>query len=78
MSAADILATVAQSHGVRVSEIKGQTRLRHVAWARQEAMSRLHERGLSLGQIGRMLGHRHHTTVLHGVRRHQERIEAGQ
>ena len=78
MSAADIIKQVAQSHGLAPSDIKGHRRCRPVAWARQETMARLYEYGLSLGTIARLLGGLHHTTVMHGKRRHYERAGADQ
>lgn len=78
MNAADIIREVAQSHGLAPSDIKGQERRRPVAWARQEAMARLYEYGLSLGTVARLLGGLHHTTVIHGKRRHYERAGADQ
>lgn len=76
MSAQDIIQRVAGEHGIRPQDIKGQDRRRSIAWPRQRAMFELHATGLSLGTIGRILGHRHHTTVLHGLRAHQRRVGA--
>jgi chromosomal replication initiator protein len=43
--------------------------------ARQEAMYRLRtEKNLSLSAIGRELGKRDHTTVIHGIKQHKKRI----
>lgn len=49
------------------------------ARARQEFMWRVRRElpRLSLPQIGRFLGGRHHTTVMHGVRKHQARLDDG-
>lgn len=50
---------------------------RHKAWAeaRQVAMYVAHEiTGASLPRIGRVLGNRDHTTVLHGVRAMRQRL----
>lgn len=45
--------------------------------ARQELMWRLQrETTMSLPQIGRFIGGRDHTTVLHGARQHQKRVDA--
>jgi chromosomal replication initiation ATPase DnaA len=45
--------------------------------ARFEAMWRMaRETGASLNQIGRQLGGRHHTTVLHGIRAYEKNFGA--
>lgn len=67
---------VAFANGISVAALRGQGRCRFLAWPRQEFMYRAHvESRKSLTQIGAFLG-RDHTTVLHGVRRHKERMEA--
>jgi chromosomal replication initiator protein len=49
--------------------ITGKLRERYIAWARQALMLVLYEeRTLSYPQIGRLLGGRDHTTIMHGVR----------
>lgn len=76
---AAIKATVARRHGVTVAQLEGPSRLKRFVLARQEAMWEMHATRLwSLPQIAWRLGGRDHTTVLHGVRRHQARLdEAG-
>lgn len=62
--------------GFRVHELFLPGRDRAMARARHEIMYRaVNETSLSLPQIGRFLG-RDHTTVLHGLRKHAERIGA--
>ena len=77
MTADEIIEDVADLYEIHPCEIEGRSLRRYVVCARQEVMARMHERGMSLGQIGRRLGGLHHTTVLHGVRRHHERNEVG-
>jgi len=79
---AGILAEVAEQYGLTVVDLKGPARYRHIAWPRQEAMARMArcqrsdgKRVFSLPQIGRFLN-RDHTTVLWGIRRHEERMRA--
>lgn len=75
--AREILAAVACCHGLAVSDLTGPSRRPHVVAARQEAMRRLRAeawRRFSMPEIGRMLGGRDHTTVLHGLRRHAARF----
>lgn len=69
-----IALRVAAKWGLTLEVLKGQSRRRSVAWARQEAMYEMYATGLfSSPQIGRFLGGRDHTTVLHGCRRHAAR-----
>jgi len=72
----EIERQVAARHGVSVAELRGPCRARRVAWPRQELMWRARrETRLSLPQIGERLGGRDHTTVIHGVRAHQDRLD---
>ena len=63
---------VARVYGLKVEDFKDRTRVREVAWPRQEFMLAAHRQGYSLGQIGRFLN-RDHTTILHGIRAAQAR-----
>lgn len=73
---AEIVADVAARHDLHPELLIGPSRLRHLVIARQEAMAEAHATGrYSLPRIGRYLGGRDHTTVLHGVRAHRERSE---
>lgn len=76
--AKQIVRQVAQKHGVSVKDVYSVRRDRPSVAARHEAMYRLREETtLSLPQIGRLLGGRDHTTVLHGIRKHAAgRIES--
>ena len=72
-----ILSDVARLHGFTVADIQGPVRKRKLVWARQEAMWLFHllERPKpSLTRIGIWLGGRDHTTVIHGIRAHAERM----
>jgi hypothetical protein len=74
----EIVREVARKHGVSVNDIVSERRPRAVVLARHEAMWRCkQETTCSLPQIGRAIGGRDHTTVLHGVRMHQERMSEG-
>jgi chromosomal replication initiator protein len=73
---ADIERQVALRHALTVEDLRGPSRARRVAWPRQELMWRARrETRLSLPQIGDRLGGRDHTTVIHGVRAHQARLD---
>jgi chromosomal replication initiator protein len=54
---------------VPVSVIKGSNRSRIACHARLVVMHILRNEGWSLSQIGRALGGRCHTTIMHGVNR---------
>lgn len=70
-----ITAAVCAMHGVTIPEVMGQSRNRQVVACRHEIFYRLSkESGFSLPQIGSRFGGRDHTTVLHGIRKHQERM----
>jgi hypothetical protein len=64
-----VVNDVAIEHGLSVDDIIGRDRSIHVARARHVAMFKLRQIGLSTPVIGKMLGGRDHTTVLHGIRR---------
>ncbi len=70
---------MAAYHGVSVTQLRGPDRARSVSHPRQHFMwvARQHIVGdrhrWSLPEIGRFLGGRDHTTVLHGVRAHEAR-----
>ena len=73
-SVSQIIEEVCQKYGLRYDWIVSSRRARHIAWPRQEIMWRAaNETAASLPMIGRMLGGRDHTTILHGIKRHQER-----
>lgn len=64
--------------GVEYKDMIGHKRARSVSIPRQRLMYEVHKQfpELSLPQVGRMFGGRDHTTILHGVRVHKERINA--
>lgn len=70
-----IVWRVAHAHGVSVADLKGTSRKQNIVIARQEAAWRLRtERNLTLNQIGALLGHKDHTTMLHAVKCHEKRL----
>ena len=66
----DLLLLAAEVTNVPVQALKGQRRARAIAWPRQFAMWLIREcrRDVSYPMIGRLLGGRDHTTVMHGLR----------
>ena len=68
-----ILKDVAEKHGVTVTEIKNHSHKMKIVKARQEAAYRMKtELCLSLPKIGRVMGKRDHTTILHAIRRYKK------
>ena len=72
-----IIQEAAQKHGITVSELIGESRCKHYVIARQEAAYRIRkECGYGLPRIGKLLGGRDHTTILHACRAHEKRMAA--
>lgn len=70
-----IIREVAVEHDMTEGAIIGERRTKEIVVARQHAMWRLaQEQRWSMARIGRVLGGRDHTTVIHGVRRHEQRM----
>lgn len=73
----EILQLVAEAYSISTAELRGHGRTKYVSRPRQHAMWLMaRQPHLSLPQIGRFLGERDHTTILHGVRAHAARIAA--
>jgi chromosomal replication initiator protein len=65
-----ILRAVSQYYNIPVQAIAGKSRAKPIAEARHVAMYLLREDGeLALKQVGLLLGHRDHSTVIHGVQK---------
>lgn len=64
----EVLGTVAAHYRLTPDDIRGPCRRKHVVKARRAVMEVLRYRGLSLQAIG-LIVNRHHTAVLHGLRR---------
>ncbi len=75
----EVMQHVASRHGMTVDEMLTTSRERRFVRARQEAMWEIRQRThLSLPQIAQRFGHKDHTSVLHAVRVHGERVAAGE
>lgn len=75
----DLLKAVAAKHEMSVIEMIATRRDAKTVIARQEAIwwfRKLTE--YSLPTIGQIFGGRDHTTMIHAIRRHQQRIDAGE
>lgn len=76
-TARDIIATVARYFGLLTDDIMGDGRHRTTVLARAIAMRFTRERlNLSLPEVGKAFGGRDHNTVLHALRRLEQRREA--
>lgn len=65
-----IVRDVAMAFDVTPAELRLPDRRRRIAFARFAAYRFMREEAkLSLPQIGRMLGHRDHTSIMHGLSR---------
>lgn len=75
----DIIRATAAHEQIRYDDIVGPCRQRRFAWPRHRAMylARRLRPDASLPLIGRIMGGRDHTTVLHGVRRVKRLLDAG-
>lgn len=70
-----IVREVCQQRHVTFPQIIGDSRTRHIVAARHEACYRLsHETTMSYSEIGRRLGGRDHTTIIHGTQMHEKRM----
>lgn len=67
-----IMRDVCNKHGISKSELLSPRRAVPIVAARHEAMYRMSkETTMSLPAIGRRMGGRDHTTVLHGIRKYE-------
>lgn len=75
--AAPILDRAARLHGCTVAEICGPRGTKRAILARSEAAYECQRAGLSSVAIGLVLGGRDHSTALHLISRHKERMNDG-
>lgn len=75
---AEIVKEVCKKHGVSIQDLISERRHQYLVRPRQEMMYRLcTETDWSLPRIGRLLGGRDHTTILHGKRKFKALLDAG-
>jgi len=73
-----ILGMVMDTYGVTMKDLCGKRRKKEIVVPRQLAMFMLRdELGMNYMDIGRLLGGRDHTTVMHGFEQIKTRIELG-
>ncbi|MBO5681558.1 MAG: chromosomal replication initiator protein DnaA, partial [Lentisphaeria bacterium] len=71
-----IIREVCKFYGIEDHALRGQSRVKDTATARQIAMYLIRSQTtLSLNDIGREFGNRDHTTVLHAINRVEERMK---
>ena len=76
MDSPRILSEVAGHFGLGVDDLVSVSRKRAISVPRQVAMYLLvHEMGLAVTEVGRLLGGRNHRTVTHGVARVSAEIQ---
>lgn len=69
----EICNDVCLANDVSLDELKSRSQQRAIAWPRQDAMRLLAAAGYTTTEIGRYLGRRDHTTVMHGIRASEAR-----
>lgn len=70
-----IIREVAAKHGLTADDLTGEQRTQHVVVARHEAMWKCAQnKRWSLTRIGNAFA-KDHTTVLNGIRRHEQRMQ---
>lgn len=75
-SAQRIIRQVCEKHGFTRGELFSARRNRPLVAARHEAMYRLSkETSMSFPAIGRRMGGKDHSSVIHGVRQHERRLQ---
>lgn len=68
--AREIIQNMARKHGLSIEAILSHRRQKHIVAARHEAIYLISEEtDMSLPQIGRIMGDRDHTTILHAIRK---------
>ena len=72
----DIQKEVAKHYALTVSDLSSKSRKQHLVLARQMAIYISHElSSLALSKIGKQFGNRDHTTVIHAIKKIEERFE---
>ena len=69
-----IIQEMAAKHNISTEYLLGHHRRAGIVWARFEIMWRArHEVGAAYELIGAVLGGRDHTTIMHGIKRYENR-----
>jgi chromosomal replication initiator protein len=76
-SASEVIDAVSKHYQVEEKDLMGRKRTRDVVLPRQIAMYLLREEtDISLEEIGRAIGGRDHTTVMHGIKKIESALES--
>ena len=74
-----ILSEVADQFNISVNDLRGRSRMRHIARPRQFCYLRLRdETEFSYPLIARVMGDRDHTTIIFGINAVRKRIKNGE
>ena len=76
MTPQKLIALVASAFGLTAEDLTGRSRRRYLVEARQAAAWVLRRAypAISLEEIGRLLGHRDHTTIIYSLEQVEQRI----
>lgn len=74
MTITEAMQAAAVRHGVDLETIMGPCKQSEIVAARWEGWAKAHAAGHAIAAIARATG-RHHTSVMHGIARHNERKE---
>jgi len=70
----ELIEETARNHNLSTEALTGHNRRKGVIWPRFEIMWRArNELNAPLQLIGQVLGGRDHTTIMHGIRRYENR-----
>lgn len=71
-----VVGRIAAEYGVTPADIMGDERTRNLSWARHAAFYEVKvATGANLPRLARIFN-RDHSTIIHGIRRHKERVAA--
>lgn len=70
----ELIAETAEKHNLSTEALTSHNRRKGVIWPRFEIMWRArHELNAPYQVIGQVLGRRDHTTIMHGIKRYENR-----
>jgi chromosomal replication initiation ATPase DnaA len=73
-----IARAIAKLHRISFTDLCSHRRAAHLVAARQHAMYEIKKNTkMSLPAIGKILGGRDHTTIIHGIKQHEKRLKEG-
>jgi chromosomal replication initiator protein len=73
---AEVINVISSFYGIGIQQLKGEKRTKSIAWPRQVLMFILrNDLRLPLEEVGRLLGGRDHTTVIHAAEKVRQELE---